>query len=215
MMLRLTVCVLFVACVSCGSATTAGPESTAGTETTAGMETTSPQTDHPAQASQFNQPAGPRVSTSTGTEGGVVVLWPRVIPDDGAAALQEQASALQTRLGEIAKRVFAEDSIDVRPEPQRVCPRAGCVGMSLGALLLHDRGGCAILALVSAAGTRPARIVPWAARVQVLKKFVPFREPPEAHVRVLDMVPCADILGALDEREPDVQKALQAATDHN
>jgi hypothetical protein len=210
---RYAIAFLLTACVSCGSSTATSTTASTAEATATDSETAFPDAYDPAYAAQFNEPLDPRVSASAGEEGGVVVLWPRVVPAHGAEALHDQVNALQARMRKIAERIFVDASIDVRPEPQRACPHQGCAGVALGALFLHEGGGCAILALVSSPGKRPALIVPWSGDVEVQKRRVPFREPPEDQVKVRDMVRCTNILETLDEREADVEEAVRAAKD--
>jgi hypothetical protein len=165
--------------------------------------------DDPAYAAQFNQPTDPRISSSAGEAAGIVVLWPRVVSAAGSDALKEQMGALQARLLQISQRAFPGAPIDVRPEPQRTCPKQGCAGVALGALVLHVGGGCAILALVSQPGPQQTFIVPWSGKVALKQKSVAFRKPPEDQVKIQDMIPCAEIFGTLDSNEPEVEKTVR------
>lgn len=151
---------------------------------------------------------GPRVSHSRGVEGGVVLLWPRVYPSEDTAALRPQAAALQARLLALARGSFPDRPVDVRPEPERVCPLEGCLGAAVGVLLVRVEGGCAAVLQVSAPGTSPARQMPWAGIMSVSLE-VPFREPPESYVQVVDFVPCGDLVETSREREAHVVLALQ------
>src|SRR5690606_23761451 len=89
---------------------------------------------------------GPEISRSVGEEGGLVVFWPRVIPRTDDAAIRGHAAKLQERLVAIAKKKY-KSKIDVRPEPERVCPQRGCDAATLGVLLTHRDGGCTATAL--------------------------------------------------------------------
>lgn len=151
---------------------------------------------------------GPEISRSVGRAGGLVVFWPRVIPRSDDAAIAGLASKLQGELVAIAKGRF--DDVDVRPAPERVCPRAGCKAATLGVLLTHGGGGCTALALVSKPGTAPARIVPWAGVVKLARDEVPFREYPESEVVIEDAVPCDKLVESLKERRGDVEAAVAA-----
>jgi hypothetical protein len=156
---------------------------------------------------------GPHISRSVGKEGGVVVFWPRVIPKTEEPAITSLAGDLQKRLAELARKALPGREVDVRPEPERVCPRAGCEAMTVGVLLTHGGGGCSALALVSEPGTSPQRIIPWAGIVKLASQEVPFREYPESHVTIRDSVPCSDLLAALSKREAEVVKAIAEAGD--
>jgi hypothetical protein len=149
----------------------------------------------------------PQISRSVGVAGGLVVLWPRIVgPRDAVTSASEIARGLQARLAEVAKRAAPGRPIDVRPEPERVCPRAGCAATSVGVLLAVAGSGCAAVLMVSAAGQSPAELVPWGGVVQLQNTSVPFREPPEANVSVGDYVRCESLLQSLNDK--DVQAAI-------
>jgi hypothetical protein len=170
-----------------------------------------PDANDPAYAAQFNQPMDPRISTSAGKTGGVVVLWPRVVPGEGVDWLREHVVVVQKRLRQLAERVYENTPIDMRPEPQRTCPKQGCAGVAVGALVLWSGNGCAVLALVSPPGQEPTSIIPWSGKVALKKQSVAFRSPPEDQVTTEDMVPCDEITETLDQLEPEVEKAIRAA----
>jgi hypothetical protein len=147
-----------------------------------------------------------------GARGGVVVFWPRVAPRTDDPAIRAIASAVQQRLQQLAARALPGRAIDVRPEPERVCPRQGCEAMTLGASLFHTAsGGCVVVALVSGAGQSPQRLVPWVGNVELREAMVPFREPPEARIQARDMARCADAVSQLANGEAAVVEAIRAA----
>ena len=150
----------------------------------------------------------PQISRSVGVEGGVVVLWPRVIgsPDAGLP-ITSVARELQSRLVAITKRVAPGRPVDVRPEPERVCPRAGCAATSVGVLLAVRGRGCAAVALVSEPGQSPAELVPWGGGVNLKSSSALFREPPEQSVSVSDYARCESLLEELSDQ--DVEAAIQ------
>lgn len=152
-----------------------------------------------------------KISTSAGTPGGTVVLWPRVIPASSSAMTRAAAFQVQSALASLATQHGGQRALDVRPEPQRVCRRAGCVAASVGAVLVHASQGCAVVATVSGPGPAPAALVPWAGDVRAQVASVPFREPPESFLTVKDFVPCDQLVPALDAGAPAVVAALQAA----
>lgn len=139
----------------------------------------------------------PEISRSAGSEGGIVVFWPRTVlprgarPDDDTRAL---ARRLQARLADVVRRAAPNHPVDVRPEPERVCPRSGCKAASVGVLLARAGNGCAAVALVSGSGTAPAELVPWMGQIALDRTSVPFREPPEAGVRVQDYLKCSSLV---------------------
>lgn len=148
----------------------------------------------------------PRVSRSAGEEGGVVVLFPRVmgLPDD-------EAARLQAHMVEVARRVFPNRPMDVRPDPERVCPRTGCQGISLGALLVVQDGACATVGIIGAPGTTDLTLTRWSGQLTVRDQAIPFREPPESHVTLHDRVPCSELEANLAQEDNAVEEAMRRA----
>lgn len=164
-----------------------------------------PATSRPAAS----RPAGAEyISTSRGVERGVVLLWPRIIPANGAAALQPQAASLRSALRQLMDRALPGRSVDVRPEPQRVCPAAGCRAISVGALLVHESHGCAVVALIQPPGQTMQRLVPWVGAIKLKATMIPFRELPESYVAIEDFVPCANLATELAARSSDVERTM-------
>lgn len=163
-----------------------------------------------------NSGDAPEISRSVGVRGGVVVFWPRVSPRTDDPATRAIAAAVQQRLQALAARALPGRAIDVRPEPERVCPRQGCEAMTVGASLFHtDRGGCVVVALVSGAGQSPQRLVPWVGAVDLRETVVPFREPPEMRIVSRDMARCGDVVSQLANGEEAVVAAIRAAAPAN
>jgi hypothetical protein len=152
----------------------------------------------------------PEISRSTGQPGGIVVLWPRVIPATNDPALIGVAGALQHRLAGLAASAAAGSPPDVRPMPERVCPRQGCQAVALGAVLYHQQGACVAVVTVSAPGQSPARLAPWAGLVELKAPEVGFRLPPESAVAVKDFVPCTALLSATNAGDAGVTALLAA-----
>jgi hypothetical protein len=134
-----------------------------------------------------------RISRSRGKEGGVVVLWPRVIPASEDPAVAAAAAATQAKLAEAVRLAAPTRELDVRPSPERVCPEAGCLAHAVGAVLAHNATGCVVIVTLSAPGATPADLVPWVGGVTLDATRVPFREPPENQVHVSDYVPCSEL----------------------
>lgn len=161
---------------------------------------TLPQKDAPTEAQQHGRSKktnvvhttgndAPEISRSVGEEGGVIVLWPRVVPKSDDPAVQELAAAVQARLSSTAKQIA--DNVDTRPEPERVCPKGnGCKAVSLGAVVTVKGGGCSVVALVGPPGVSSTRLVPWIGGVELRATTVPFREPPENQITVAEFAPC-------------------------
>jgi hypothetical protein len=157
----------------------------------------------------------PEISRSVGVASGVVVLWPRIVltrqglgkPDD---ATRELARSLQARMADLVRSAAPGKNVDVRPEPERVCPRSGCTAASIGVLFAKAGDGCAAVALVSSPGQSPAKLVPWLGAARLTTDTVPFRQQAEEAVRVTDFSRCSAIAGEKDH-DADVQNAIKAA----
>ena len=153
---------------------------------------------------------GPRISTSRGPEGGVVVLWPRVIPSATAARVSEQARSLQRTLRQIVARARPGVAIELRPEPQRACPQAGCLAIAVSLVLVHREDGCAAAVTVSPPGRVPGRLLAWSHGVQVRSASVPFRSPPESQLSVRDYRRCDSIVSELSQNTEAIEAAIRA-----
>ncbi|TNF36103.1 MAG: hypothetical protein EP329_05535 [Deltaproteobacteria bacterium] len=153
---------------------------------------------------------GPRVSHSRGESGGIVLLWPRVYPSDLTQEMRPEATALQRRLLALIERELPGRPVDVRPEPERVCPADGCLGTSVGVLLVRVKGGCAAVLQVGRPGREPTKLEVWAGVMSIALQ-VPFREPPESYVKVRDFVPCGELVTRSSAREASVVRAIQDA----
>ncbi len=156
------------------------------------------------------------ISRSLGAPGGVVVLWPRIVPRSEDPATLAMAEQVQARLATMAKK-SAGDAVDRRPSPERVCPKdGGCRGASVGAVIAVKDKGCALVAVVSGPGIAPARLVPWAGTVKLRSSESPFREPPENEITVEEFVPCDKLAADLSANAPPgdespVEAAISAA----
>ncbi len=168
-----------------------------------------PDANDPNYAASFDSSTDQRVSTSGGEEGGFVVLWPRVVTSEGTEAYE--APEVQAALRAIVDRVAEGAPVDVRPEPQRACPQGGCAGVAVGAVLLKSGEACAVVATVSRSGPTASQLVAWAGEVELRNHNVPFREPPENHINVVDFLPCAELSTALSAGEPDVETRIREA----
>lgn len=153
----------------------------------------------------------PEISKSVGQEGGVVVLWPRIVPRSEEADLKEIASLAQGRLAALATELGAE--VDRRPEPERVCPRPdGCRAVTVSAVVTKKQSGCALVATVAKPGASPTTLVPWVGKVDLAKPSVPFREPPESEITVAEFSSCEKLKQDLSSNAaPADEAALRAA----
>jgi hypothetical protein len=155
----------------------------------------------------------PEISRSAGKAGGVVVLWPRIVltreagkPDADTRAI---AGKVQARVAELARAALPNATVDVRPEPERVCPRQGCAAPRVGVLLERVGGGCAAIVLAGDTGVTPDRLVPWSGRMVLDADSVPFREPPERVVHVKDFQPCETFIQPASANDAAVTDALR------
>lgn len=149
----------------------------------------------------------PEISKSRGEAGGIVLLYPRIIPSSERERLRGPAKALQDRLHTMLKEAYPGRPIDVRPEPERVCMRTGCLADSVGVLIAVKDDNCVAIAIVSDPGKSPQRLMPWAGLVTTALQ-VPFREPPESHLQIREFVDCDALPEATLEREQQVKDAL-------
>jgi len=162
-----------------------------------------------ASATPVQEKDAPEISRSGGEDNGVVVFWPRVVPRTDDPATRELAGKLQAKLVELVKKAAPKRARDVRPEPERVCPKSGCAAMTVGAVLVSQDKGCVAVALVSGPGTAPAKLVPWAGAVELKSAEVPFRQPPESEITIKDMASCAKLLEQLSSGDAAVVKAIK------
>jgi hypothetical protein len=159
-----------------------------------------------------NTQDAPEISRSGGAKGGFVLLWPRINPRTKDPVMIDMASFVQQRLKKLSDQASPGAAMDLRPEPERVCPKPdGCAGTAVGALVLRQSNGCAVLALVSAPGQATQKIIPWVGAVKLKQPTVAFRDPPESAVAVQDWVPCDKITASLATGEADVVAAIKAA----
>lgn len=168
-----------------------------------------------AAASGPSNADAPEISRSRGEVGGVVVLWPRIVMPRGVepdAATSSLAKSVQDHFAELARATAAHRPVDVRPAPERVCPREGCQATTVGLLLARAGDGCAVVATVSKPGPSAATLVVASpGHVELAAPSVAFREPPERVVRVKDYAACSTLVADLAAKDADVRAALQSA----
>ncbi len=153
----------------------------------------------------------PEVSKETGQAGGVVVLWPRIIPSSIAEQNAATAASIQQHMQQIASKALPGRPMTVRPSPERVCPKSGCAAPSLNVFFTSQGQSCVAVALVAGAGQVPTRLVPWAGQVAFKGgDSVPFRQPPENQITIKDYIPCDAILTEMSKQDAAVEAALRA-----
>ncbi len=149
------------------------------------------------------------ISTSPGEPGGVVVLWPRVIPRGSVAP--SLAVRAQRHMVDLVRATLPGRPLDIRPSPQRTCRRAGCEATSIGVLLSARNNGCVAIAVIIPPGPVETTLVPWGGKVSLDTTQIPFREPPESRVRVTDFASCDQLLTVMGPNDESVANALRAA----
>jgi hypothetical protein len=169
----------------------------------------------PQQAAPPPEPLnedGPEISRGVGVQGGIVIMWPRIARSASDSDGVDLAGRVQRRLRAIAEKAVPGAAIDVRPQPERVCPRPkGCLAAAVGAIIRQRGQACAVVALVSGGGASPQKIIQWAGSIKADVVTVAFREPAEPHVKITDYVPCSKIDETLAAHEDDIAAAIRAA----
>ena len=154
-------------------------------------------------------PDGTEVSRSRGPRDGVVVLFPRLVPATDDEVMRSLASSIQDQVASIVREaVGAETKVEVRPAPERVCPAQGCRAASVGLVLGHDGGGCAVVAVIGPPGPAEQTLVPLAGEVDVGEGPLAFRAAPESRIVVRELVPCSEIPARLDHAA--LEQAIRA-----
>jgi hypothetical protein len=154
----------------------------------------------------------PKISRSPGPVGGAIVLWPRVIPADITDLHRALVQEVQTHARVAVQQALRGRTVEVRPEPERACRRSGCDATSVSVVFTRHGDGCAAVAVIGPPGPVEVRLVAWAGTIELQTEQVPFREPPEGHIRVRDLVPCGDLIARMRDNDAAVQAAIVAAT---
>jgi hypothetical protein len=164
-----------------------------------------------AAGSSTDRFLGPEISHSKGVAGGVVVLFPRIIPSAIAGENQSYALAIQQKMKQVVEKALPGRPIDVRPSPERVCPKAGCEAMSIGVLFTRQNNSCIAVALVNAPGVSQTKLVPWGGEVTLKADPIQFRDPPENFVTIKDYANCDQLLAEMANQDSFVEAAVRAA----
>ena len=154
---------------------------------------------------------GPEISRDRGRPNGVVVLWPRVVPESEAPWVRDLARELQASAARIAREVVGKRRVEARPEPERVCPREGCRAVSVSMLLAHRGSGCALALVVGAPERGNGQLIPLHGAWLLESSELGFREPPERAAVVEDFAPCATVVPTLtpERLAPAIERALK------
>jgi hypothetical protein len=170
---------------------------------------TTPATDTPAVAgSSMN---APEITQSPGVANGFVILWPRIPGYAKDEDSRKLAAGIQSAIEHLVSSVASDAPIDVRPEPERACSRQGCTALAISAVLLRHEGGCSVVATIQKPGPSEVKLVPWGGEMRLKQPTVPFREPPEGAVSVIDYEKCTNIIAALHGRDGEVINAIRAS----
>lgn len=154
---------------------------------------------------------GPEISHSKGVAGGIVVLWPRIIPGTIAEENAAIAAQVQAKVKAVAEKALPGRPIDVRPKPERVCPKAGCDAMSINVLFTRNSTACVAVAIINAPGTSPTKLIPWGGMVELKSDTIQFRDMPENFVKIKDYVPCDQLVTSMAEQDQFIEAAIRAA----
>lgn len=158
----------------------------------------------------------PEISRSLGKSGGFLVLWPRIAPRTGDPAAKALAERLQHRLDSMLGDIDGGAPTDVRPEPEKVCPKTGCAAVAVGVVVMMKNESCAAAVTVARPGQSPTKIVPWIGKIELKRAETPFREPPEGDIKVTDFASCKKVQELLDQNAPPgdeapLKQAIQSA----
>ncbi|WAS97187.1 hypothetical protein [Nannocystis punicea] len=153
----------------------------------------------------------PEISHSKGVPGGVVVLFPRIIPSAIAAENQSYGQQIQQKMKQLVEKALPGRPIDVRPSPERVCPKAGCDAMSIGVLFTRQNNSCVAVALVNAPGVSTTKLVPWGGEITLKADPIQFRDPPENFVTIKDYANCDQLVAEMGKQDSFVEAAVRAA----
>lgn len=153
----------------------------------------------------------PEISHSKGVAGGVVVLFPRIIPSTIAAENQSYGQQLQQKMKQLVEKALPGKPIDVRPAPERVCPKAGCDAMSINVLFTRQNNSCVAVALINGPGVSQTKMVPWGGEVELKADPIAFRDPPENFVKIKDYATCDQLIHEMTKQDGFVEAAVRAA----
>jgi hypothetical protein len=183
-----------------------GPNGQTSTGTTPG-----PGPDAVAGGANDGRFLGPEISHSKGQAGGIVILWPRIIPSAIAEENAALAAQVQQKVKAVAEKALPGRPVDVRPKPERVCPKAGCDGMSVNVLFTKNSSACVAVALINAPGTSPTKLIGWGGTVELKSDTIQFRDMPENFVKIKDYVPCDQLITSMAAQDQFIEAAIRAA----
>lgn len=148
-----------------------------------------------------------RVSQSRGLQGGVVVLWPHVVPRKAERSVL--AERVQGTLSTITRELVVPQATDVRPAPEQRCEEEGCIASSVGAVVLRQDGECAVVATIAHPGTSEVFLLPVHGKVQLREQYVPFGQSPESSIVVRDYEDCGKIHRSFVRSRNSIKEAIR------
>ncbi len=156
---------------------------------------------------------GAEISHSKGAAGGIVVLWPRIIPGTIAEENTAIAAQVQAKVRAVAEKALPGRPIDVRPKPERVCPKTGCDAVSINVLFTRNSTACVAVALINGPGVSTTKMIPWGGSVEFKSgtDTIQFRDMPENFVKIKDYQPCDQLTTIMGEQDQFIEAALRAA----
>lgn len=160
-----------------------------------------------------NRFIAPEISHSKGVPGGIVVLYPRIIPTTIAGENAALATQIQAKVRAVAEKALPGRPIDVRPSPERVCPKAGCEGVSINVLFSRSSTACVTVAIINGPGTSMTKLIPWGGSVEFKTgtDTIQFRDMPENFVKIKDFQPCDQLTTVMADQDQFIEAALRAA----
>ena len=178
--------------------------------TTTGTNQTTPAV---AGGPNDNRFIAPEISHSKGVAGGIVVLYPRIIPTTIAAENAALATQIQAKMRAVAEKALPGRPIDVRPSPERVCPKTGCDGVSINVLFSRTSTACVTVAIINGPGVSTTKLIPWGGSVEFKTgtDTIQFRDMPENFVKIKDFQPCDQITTIMADQDQFIEAALRAA----
>ena len=154
-----------------------------------------------------------QISHSKGVAGGIVVLFPRIIPSTIAAENAAIATQIQAKVRTVAAKALPGRAIDVRPSPERVCPKSGCDAVSINVMFSRSSTACVVVAMINAPGVSTTKLIPWGGSVEFKTgtDTIQFRDMPENFIRIKDFQPCDQITTIMADQDQFIEAALRAA----
>ena len=150
----------------------------------------------------------PEVTKELGHQGGMIVLWPRVSAGADPARAHDVAARVHQRLEMLARRAGGARHVEVRPEPEVTCPKAGCIAMIVSAYVVVKGDQCGVVAYAADVNSAPAHLLPWSGKFALKAETFPSNESPAALVGQAELVPCDQLLEGKANEEATIARTL-------